>query len=442
MIAQKKPRVGKAHIEREIVERHECDVCIVGAGPAGVVLAYLLARCGISVMLLEAQKDFDRQFRGDTMHAAIMEHMDQLGLAERLLQQPHYRIEKLSLRDSKSSGEGITFVDFSRLKTKYPFVTMMAQPVFLNFMAKEAQQYRNFSLLMGAAAQELIKEGETGTICGVRYQHRTEDSQRVYGEVHAALVVATDGRFSRLRKLAGLEPEPTAAPMDVLWFRLPKTTEDANHGMTGLMAGGRLPFILLEREDHWQCGLTVPHGGYQMLRKKGLEELQTLVAEAAPRLEERLKNHITDWGDVAWLTVTGGRLKQWWVPGMLLIGDAAHIMSPIGGVGINYAIQDAIVAANLLVEPLQNGNVTTDHLAMIQKEREWPTKVIQRFQSMAQKRILGPALQLDKPFVIPRFMRLLPHIPFLRNLPARLIGIGVRRVTVAPGILEQVPQSL
>ncbi|MBV7329821.1 FAD-dependent oxidoreductase [Chloroflexi bacterium TSY] len=403
---------------------HESTVCVVGGGPAGVVLSYLLARQGISVTLLEAQKDFDRDFRCDTIHAAIMENMDQLGLAARLLELPHYKMRQLSLRDAKTNGQGIKIVDFSRLKSKFPYVTMMAQPIFLNFMVEEAKQFPGFQIIMGASAQKLIQDND-GKIQGVQYRKNRE-----WGAVHAHLTIAADGRSSKIRKLAGFEPIPITEPMDVLWFRLSKEEDDRRQGLGGLTGGGRLPFILLERMDHWQCGLVVPNGGYQVLRKQGIGAFRELLVEHAPQLKERIGREINEWRDIAWLNVTGSRLEQWHLPGLLLIGDAAHVMTPIGGVGINYAIQDAIVAANVLTEPLNTGQVTQAHLANIQAQREWPTKFIQNLQAAAQRRIVKPGLLMDEEFVVPWFMRLVPHISLLCALPARMVGYDVRRVSV------------
>ncbi|MEM7134633.1 MAG: FAD-dependent oxidoreductase [Chloroflexota bacterium] len=407
---------------RAITARHESKVCIVGGGPAGMVLAYMLARNGISVTLLEAQKDFDRQFRGDTIHAAIMENLDQLGLAERLLQKKHYKVANITLGDSQNS-DNVQLATFSRLRTKFPYVTMMDQSRFLDFMAHEAAQYPEFNLLMRASAQSLITEGDE--VCGVQYRQGRE-----WGEVRATLTIAADGRSSKVRKLAGLIPKPTTEPMDVLWFRLPKDEHEEVEEGLGIQAGGRLPFIRLERNDHWQCGLIVPDGGYQMLRKEGIAYLHELIIGAAPQFKTRIVETLHDWKNIAWLNVTGSRLDQWWQPGLLLIGDAAHVMTPIGGVGINYAIQDAVVAANVLSGPLQNGALTTDHLAEVQRQREWPTRFIQNFQAAAQRRILKPGVSIDEPFVIPRFVRLARHIPGIRGLLPRLISFGVRRVQV------------
>jgi 2-polyprenyl-6-methoxyphenol hydroxylase-like FAD-dependent oxidoreductase len=252
----------------------------------------------------------------------------------------------------------------------------------------------------------------------------------VWGEVRAELTVAADGRASKVRSLVGLEPQPLAEPMEVLWFRLPRRESDPDREESGITTGGDTPFIVLERADHWQIGLPLPHGGYRTLRNAGIEDFQQRLIRALPEFTERIRCELTEWRDIALLTVRSSRLRQWWQPGLLLIGDAAHVMTPVGGVGINYAVQDAIVAANVLVDPLQQHGVTAAHLAEIQRQREWPTRVIQLFQRVAQARVVTPALASGQPFDFPWYVHLLTRIPLLRDLPARLIGFGVRRVRV------------
>ncbi len=406
-----------------ITHHHQTTVCIVGGGPAGVMLGYLFARRGVEVIVLEAQHDFDRQFRGDTIHAGIMENLDQLGLADALLELPHYKMPRLLAGNRDHPAQRVPLVDFSRLRTKFPYVTMIAQPLFLNFIVEEAKKYPTFKILMGASGQKLVKEN--GKVCGIQYRGGGE-----WGEIRADLVVAADGRSSKVRRLADLQPKPISQPMDVLWFRLPRLEVEPYRSGSGLTVGGRTPLIVLERENHWQLGVLMPHEGHRALRKKGIEAFQERLINELPDFASRIREELDDWRKIAVLIVQGSRLEKWYLPGLLLIGDAAHVMTPIGGVGINYAIQDAIVAANLLTEPLKTGTLTLDHLKQVQKEREWPTKVIQTIQAQIQKRIITRAVLEQEAFELPRLFSYLSKIPILRNIPGRAIGLGLRRVTV------------
>ncbi|BAY75136.1 monooxygenase FAD-binding protein [Nostoc linckia NIES-25] len=404
------PNVNPAH---DIVDVQNTDCCIVGGGPAGVVLALLLARQGISVMLLEAHKDFDRDFRGDTIHPSVMEIMEELGLSRALLQIPHTKIRRLSIQTPQ---DAVTLADFSHLKTRYPYITMLPQVKFLEFITQEAQKYPSFRLVMGANVQELITEN--GVIQGVRYR-----GGGGWHEVRAMLTVGADGRHSRLRNLGEFESVETSPPMDVLWFRLPRQPEDAEGGM-GRFGQGHI-IAMLDRGDEWQVAYVIPKGGYQKLRAAGLEELKKSIVEVVPEFQQRIAN-LHDWSQVAFLSVESSRVKRWYHRGLLLIGDAAHIMSPVGGVGINYAIQDAVVAANVLSKPLKNRQVQLSDLAKVQHQRELPTRIIQAFQTFVQKRVFAPVLSSNETFVPPGFLRL----PILRDLPARLIGLGVFPVRV------------
>ncbi|MDZ8185831.1 MAG: FAD-dependent oxidoreductase [Nostoc sp. ChiSLP02] len=399
------PNVNPAH---DIVDVQNTDCCIVGGGPAGVVLALLLARQGISVMLLEAHKDFDRDFRGDTIHPSVMEIMEELGLSDRLLELPHTKIRRLSIQTPQ---DAVTLADFSHLKTRYPYITMLPQVKFLEFIAQEAEKYPSFHLVMGANVQELITEN--GAVQGVRYR-----GGGGWHEIRALLTVGADGRHSRLRQLGEFESVETSPPMDVLWFRLPRQPEDPEGGM-GRFGQGHI-IAMLDRGDEWQLAYVIPKGGYQKLRAAGLEELKKSIVEVVPEFQERIPN-LHDWSQVAFLSVESSRIKQWYRPGLLLIGDAAHIMSPVGGVGINYAIQDAVVAANVLTKPLKSRQVQLSDLAKVQHKRELPTRIIQAFQTFVQKRVFAPVLSSNQTFVPPGFLRL----PVLRDLPARLIGLGL-----------------
>ncbi|MEH2306353.1 FAD-dependent oxidoreductase [Nostoc sp.] len=399
------PSINPVH---DIVDVQTTDCCIVGGGPAGAVLALLLARQGISVMLLEAHKDFDRDFRGDTIHPSVMEIMEELGLSDRLLELPHAKMRQIRF---KTPEDTVTLADFSHLKTRYPYITMLPQVKFLEFITQEAQKYPSFHLVMGANVQELI--AENGEIQGVRYR-----GGGGWHEVRAILTVGADGRHSRLRHLGEFKSIETSPPMDILWFRLPRQPEDPEGGM-GRFGQGKI-IAMLDRGDEWQVAYVIPKGGYQKLRAEGLEELKKSVVEVVPEFQQRIQN-LHDWSQIAFLSVESSRVKRWYHPRLLLIGDAAHIMSPVGGVGINYAIQDAVVAANVLSKPLKNGQVQLSDLAKVQCQRELPTRIIQAFQTFIQKRVFAPVLTSNNTFVPPAFLRL----PILRDLPARLIAFGV-----------------
>ncbi|MDZ7960392.1 MAG: FAD-dependent oxidoreductase [Aulosira sp. DedQUE10] len=397
----------------DIVDVQTTDCCIVGGGPAGAVLALLLVRQGISVMLLEAHKDFDRDFRGDTIHPSVMEIMEELGLSDRLLRLHHTKIRQLRIQTAEDS---VTLADFSHLKTNYPFITMLPQVKFLEFITQEAQKYPNFQLVMGANVQELITED--GLIHGVRYR-----GGGGWHEIRAKLTVGADGRHSKLRQLGEFESIETSPPMDVLWFRLPRKPEDAEGGMGRISLGHII--VMLDRGDEWQLAYVIPKDGYQKLRAAGLEELKKSVVEVVPELSDRISN-LHDWSQVAFLSVESSRVKRWYRPGLLLIGDAAHVMSPVGGVGINYAIQDAVATANAIGKPLKNQNLELKDLAKVQRQRELPTRIIQGFQTLIQKQIFARILTSDQTFQPPAFLRL----PILRDFPARLIGLGVFPVHV------------
>lgn len=392
--------------------------CVVGGGPAGAMMALLLARRGVHVTLLEAHKDFDRQFRGDTLHPSVLEILDQIGLAEPIHQFPH----------AKATGPVIQFADgpfqpfdLTRLKTKFPYVLMIPQVRFLEFITAEAAKCPAFRLVMGANVRKLVEEN--GVVRGVQYESR--DGMH---EVRADLVVGADGRFSKIRQLAGIEPVGTAPPMDVLWFRLPRLPEDMKlpGGVLGGIGRGKL-LIVLDRADHFQVGLVFPKGQYQDLRQQGIEGIRETIAVIEPRL---IKNAaaLTDWKQVSLLSVQSNRCDRWHKPGLLLIGDAAHAMSPVAGVGINYAIQDAVVAVNVLAGPLKAGNVTQAHLAKVQRLRDWPTRAIQALQGFFQKNIIENVLHSGLRPRIPLPLRIMTRIPFVRNLPGRMFAFGARRV--------------
>ena len=404
---------GHPH-EIKQVEQTTCS--IVGAGPAGAILALLLARQRVPVVLLEAHLDFEREFRGDTLHPSAMEILDEVGLADRLLQMPHQQMRRFAL----SSANGTLSVTFSRLKTKFPYITVMAQPRFLDFITQEAQRYPNFRLIMSAQVDELIEED--GVVHGVRY--RGHDG---WYELRAALTIAADGRFSRLRRLAGLETIKTSPPMDILWFRLSRHKDDAMEPVGGRFGNG-LIVAMIDRLDCWQVGYVIAKGGYQKTRAAGLEQFRQELVKMMPEFADRVEE-LKEWKQISVLSVESSRLAQWHKPGLLLIGDAAHVMSPVGGVGINYAIGDAVVASNELGPKLSAGQpLTSSDLGRVQRQREWPTRVIQRFQSLIQQQVLHRALNTAtgaQPFRPPWIARFILSIPGLRTLPPKLIGFGL-----------------
>jgi 2-polyprenyl-6-methoxyphenol hydroxylase-like FAD-dependent oxidoreductase len=402
------------------VRRTAC--CVVGGGPGGAVLSLLLARAGVEVTLLEAHPDFDREFRGDTLHPSVMEIMDQLGLAQRLLELRHTELRTFTLQTVSGPFKP---VDLGRLKTKYPYITMMPQTSFLEFVTGEAGRYPNFRLVMGARVRELIEED--GVVRGVRYE--SEDG---WHEVRAVLTVGADGRGSRVRRLAGFEPIKTSPPMDVLWFKLPRKKEDPE-GIVGRFGRGHAA-VMLDRDDYWQGGYIIPKGTYPELRREGIEALHRGFAELIPEYADRIE-HVTDWSQASLLSVESSRCPRWYGPGLLLIGDAAHVMSPVAGVGINYAIQDAVVAANVLSGPLKESQarlveLDTRYLAAVQRRRELPTRLIQRAQALIQQQVLARALRSNEPFAPPLLIRLLLRVPLVRNIPSRIVAFGFWPVRV------------
>ncbi len=387
--------------------------CIAGGGPAGMMLGFLLARAGVEVVVLEKHADFLRDFRGDTIHPSTLEVMRELGLLDELLKLPHQEVRELNARFGDRT---ITLADFSHLPACCPFIAMMPQWDFLNFLADRAAGYPSFRLLMEAEATGLIEE--SGRVVGV---HATTPGGPI--DARADLVVAADGRQSILREKAGLHVKDFGAPMDVLWFRLSRKPDDPSQTM-GRFDAGRI-FISINRGNYWQCGFVIPKGQVEEVRRRGLEAFRNNVAELAPYAKDGVAE-LRDWDDIKLLTVRVDRLTEWFRPGLLCIGDAAHAMSPVGGVGINLAIQDAVAAANILARPFRERRLTTEDLAMVQKRREFPTRVTQWLQLAMQRRIIARVLDETKPVKPPLLLRLIGKYPLLRRIPARLIGIGIR----------------
>jgi 2-polyprenyl-6-methoxyphenol hydroxylase-like FAD-dependent oxidoreductase len=387
--------------------------CIAGGGPAGMMLGLLLARAGIDVVVLEQHADFLRDFRGDTVHPSTMQVMHELGLLDAFLARPHSEVRTLA---GQIGDDYVEMADFTHLPTRAKFVAFMPQWDFLDFLAEQARRYPTFRLLMSTEATGLMREGDR--MVGVTTRGPDGDL-----EINAHLTIAADGRHSTLRDGAGFEVVEIGAPMDVLWLRLSKSPDDP--GQThGRIDAGRI-FIMLDRNDYWQCAFVIPKGGIDAVHARGLEAFRAEIVRLAPHLHDRV-NELASWDDVKLLTVAVNRLNTWFRPGLLCIGDAAHAMSPVGGVGINLAIQDAVAAANILVTPLRQGGVTLDHLRALQRRREPPTRMTQRLQVAIQNRIIGNVLARTMTPRPPFAVRLLGWFPLLRRLPARIIGMGFR----------------
>jgi 2-polyprenyl-6-methoxyphenol hydroxylase-like FAD-dependent oxidoreductase len=387
--------------------------CIAGGGPAGMMLGFLLARAGIDVVVLEQHADFLRDFRGDTVHPSTMQVMHELGLLDGFLARPHSEVRTLAVQIGE---QVIQVADFTHLPTRAKFVAFMPQWDFLDFLADQAKRFPTFRLLMQTEATGLMREGDR--MVGVTAQG--PDGKL---EINAHLTIAADGRHSTLRDLAGFEVIDRGAPMDVLWLHLSKSPNDPGQTL-GRMDAGRI-FIMLDRNDYWQCAFVIPKGGIDEVHARGLEAFRAEIALQAPYLRDRVRE-LASWGDVKLLTVAVNRLDTWFRPGLLCIGDAAHAMSPVGGVGINLAIQDAVATANILVRPLREGGATLDHLRAVQRRREPPTRMTQRVQVAIQNRIIGNVLSRATTPKPPFAVRMLGLFPALRRLPARIIGMGFR----------------
>jgi 2-polyprenyl-6-methoxyphenol hydroxylase-like FAD-dependent oxidoreductase len=408
------------------VETISTTCVIVGGGPAGMMCGYLLARAGVDVTVLEKHADFLRDFRGDTVHPSTLQVMHELGLLTDFLKLPYTPIRTANVEIGDAH---FTIGDFARLPTICKFIALMPQWDFLDFLAKEAGRLPNFHLLMQTEAKDLIaqkdrKEGDR--ICGVLATRRVGDGdqKKVNVQIKAALTIAADGRQSLLRDKSGLKVEDLGAPFDVLWLRLPVKPGDPVD-LVGKVRDGQL-FVMIYRTDYWQCAYLIPKGGFDAIKAEGLSKFRARLKQIARFASGRVDDAIKDFDQVKLLTVTVDRMSKWARPGLVCIGDAAHAMSPIGGVGINLAIQDAVAAANILGPVLQKGVPTLRDLKKVQKRREFPTKVIQAAQIAAQNFFLAPtlaAMQTPKP---PLLFKILNGWPWARQFPARFIGMGVR----------------
>lgn len=396
------------------MNRLSVKVCIVGGGPAGMMAGLLFARAGLPVVVLEKHGDFLRDFRGDTIHPSTLDVMDALGLGDAFRALPQRRVETFS---AVMGGRTFQVADFRRLATRNRFIALMPQWDFLAFLGSQAKTQAGFRLLMETEGRSLIEAD--GKIAGVRAAGPDGEL-----EIAADLVLCADGRRSAMRSRAGLVPDDFAAPIDVLWFRLSRRQDDPE-AAAGRFGAGRI-LITIDRGDYWQCAAVVPKGGDATIRARGLEAFRAGIADLAPFLADRT-GEIGSFDAVKTLTVTVDRLDLWHRPGLLCIGDAAHAMSPIGGVGINLAIQDAVAAANLLAGPLLSGRLTDADLAKVQARRILPTRLTQRVQRLIQDRIIAPVLSGDgTPPRPPLALRLLDRLPWLQRIPARLVGLGFR----------------
>jgi len=393
-------------------ENLQTHCVIVGGGPAGMMAGYLLARAGVPVAVLEKHADFFRDFRGDTIHPSTLELMHELGLLEEFLKQPHQELRELR---GIVNGHAVAMADFSRLPTHCKFIAFMPQWDFLNFLSSHAKRFPHFQLLMEHEVTDLIFEKDR--VIGVRAK-----TPRGEVELRADLVIGCDGRSSTVRERAGFQVREYGVPIDVLWMRIAKRADDPEQTF-GFFRHGKL-LVAIARGDYWQCGYVIPKGDFEQLKSRGLPQFQHDLVTMADFLRDRVSD-LDDWDKIKLLTVQINRLQDWCCQGLLCIGDAAHAMSPAGGVGINLAIQDAVATANLLAEKLRRGPVSVVDLLKVQQRREWPAVVIQYMQVLVHKYVVT-GRQTREGANLPLLPRLLKHFPILRQLPARFVGLGPR----------------
>jgi 2-polyprenyl-6-methoxyphenol hydroxylase-like FAD-dependent oxidoreductase len=403
--------------------------CIVGGGPAGMMLGYLLGRAGIETVVLEKHADFFRDFRGDTVHPSTLQVMDELGLIDGFLKLPHQQLQQM---DGRVGDRSIRLADLSRLRVKYPFIAMMPQWDFLNFLRESGKRFESLKVMMNANATDLIRSGDE--VVGV-----TADTAEGPVEIRAGLTIGCDGRHSVVRERANLEVEEIGAPMDVLWFRAGRRPDENERLFARIQTGKML--VTFDRGDYWQCAYVIAKGQFDAVKARGLDVFRNDVAGMAPILAAGLSD-VKSWDDVKLLTVAINRLKRWTRPGLLCIGDAAHAMSPIGGVGVNLAIQDAVATANLLAAKLAalgntRGCPSEDELDAVQRRRAFPVRMTQAMQVMVQNNVISAVIKPgDEPLRVPLFLRAVNALPPLQALAGRLMAIGVRpehvRSPVAP----------
>jgi 2-polyprenyl-6-methoxyphenol hydroxylase-like FAD-dependent oxidoreductase len=387
--------------------------CIVGGGPAGMMLGYLLGRAGVQTLVLEKHADFFRDFRGDTVHPSTLQVMHELGLIDGFLKLPHQELQKM---DGQMGGTSIRIADLSRLNVNYPFVAFMPQWDFLNYLREQGGKYPSLKVMMNAEATDLVWSGDT--VVGVK-----ANTPEGAVEIRAALTVACDGRHSVVRERAHLEVDEIGAPMDVLWFRAGKGAE--SESVFARIEAGKM-MVTFDRGDYWQCAYVIAKGQYEAIKARGLEAFHNDVVRMAPILKSGMSD-VKTWDDVKLLTVAINRLKRWTRPGLLCIGDAAHAMSPVGGVGVNLAVQDAVATANLLAAKLAGGCPPEDQLDAVRRRREFPMRVTQAMQVVVQNNLIRAALRPgDQSFKVPLLARLVNAMPWLQGLTARFIGVGVR----------------
>jgi 2-polyprenyl-6-methoxyphenol hydroxylase-like FAD-dependent oxidoreductase len=386
--------------------------CIVGGGPAGMMLGYLLGRAGVETLVLEKHGDFLRDFRGDTVHPSTLQIMDELGLLEDFLKRPHQKIRRLQ---GQFGNATLRIADFERLDVRSRFIAFMPQWDFLNFLLEQGARFPSLRVLRNTEAIDLVRDGET--IAGV--VARTEHGVLT---IRADLTIGCDGRHSIVRERAGLAVEDIGAPIDVLWFRVGKDGDVTDPALLHAEPGRLL--VTIDRGDYWQCAFVIPKGTTEAVKAGGLPAFRTTIIEMLPALRDHIDD-LKDWDEVKLLTVAIDRLKQWSRPGLLCIGDAAHAMSPVGGVGINLAVQDAVATANLLAAKLRHGRPTAGDLRAIGARRLFPAKVIQAIQVQIQNRVINPTLH-GGALKIPAVIKLVDAMPWLQGLTARIIGMGVR----------------
>lgn len=391
----------------------QATCCIAGGGPAGMMLGLLLARAGVDTVVLEKHKDFFRDFRGDTVHPSTLQVLDDLGLIDKLLALRHSEVQKVQVMTSRGL---FTVGDFTKLHYNYRYIALVPQWDFLNLLAEDGKKHPTFRLLMEAQAQNFVVEN--GRVVGLNYS----DGDRTR-TIRAMLTVAADGRHSVLRDQANLPAVESSPPMDVLWFSLPRLPSEPSNII--FRAGGSKLIAFIDRFDYWQVGYVIPKGAAQTVLAHGVDEVKQGLRELAPEFDDRLAT-LTSVDQIKLLTVQSNRLLKWWLPGFLCIGDAAHAMTPVGGVGINLAIQDAIASANELWQPLLQKTVDDRALDAIQRRRTWPTEMTQGMQAQVQKFIIRKALRSGGPIDVPWILRFALGLPFLSGFPARFVGIGVR----------------